>query len=86
MFQPKNVKPVRVAVVESTIETVAPTELCETGVAVVVPPFALNVTVNVSVPHCKTTRPLPAAPELFIPPPRPMPATYCGLKAPPERA
>jgi hypothetical protein len=37
---------------------------------------ALNVTVNVSVPHCKTTRPSPAAPELLIPPPRPMPVMY----------
>ena len=76
VFHPKNEKPVRVAVVESAIETVPPTELCETGIAIVVPPLPLNVTVNVSVPHCKTTRPLPAAPELLIPPPRPIPVMY----------
>ena len=45
VFQPTNVNPVLVAVDESATETVPPTTLCETGVAVVDPPFALNVTV-----------------------------------------
>jgi hypothetical protein len=45
VFQPVNVYPVRVAVDESAIVTLVPTAVCETGIAVVLPLFALNVTV-----------------------------------------